>query len=39
LCHSFATGGEDGYIRLNHFDADFAKVLATGDEGKNKEIA
>jgi hypothetical protein len=35
--HSFATGGEDGYIRLNHFDADFSKVLATGDEDKHSK--
>ncbi len=33
-CKSFATGGEDGYIRLHHFDSDVAKVLATGEEGK-----
>ena len=25
---AFATGGEDGYIRLHHFDADYLRIGA-----------
>jgi hypothetical protein len=30
--HSFATGAEDGYIRLTHFDAPFLKALKEGED-------